>query len=450
MNVLKFGGTSMSDNQTWQQVLHIIQRYPQPFIIVSATARTTRQLLAAAEQALNNINNAHQQAEKIHKRHVKIINNFLNNYPNAKPVIAKKCKSWIDKKIEELNIHLYDIHKSQTLTLRKKDAIASIGEYLSSYLLAQCGSAAGLHTTWIDAAKIIRTDSDFGQASPNKEIINKKACSVFNNLVDGTIPIMGGYYGKDKQGNTTTLGFEGSDYSASLLGAALSADAIEIWTDVSGIYTCDPRVIEGARPIPQLSFQEATELAYFGAKVLHPSTTKPASQKQIPVRVKNIFEPDAPGTEITHQTVSNGDVKAITYKKDCSIITVTSSQTVMGYEFLSGVFDTLRLQHLAVDVVTTTEASVSIAIEHKNGLKKTVEQLKFLGDVKVETQNGIISLVGCRTNYSQSFIKNILTYLDNRPIKLFSYSRSKGNLNIVMHQDDIIPSVRLIHDHLFG
>lgn len=450
MKVLKFGGTSMGDEQTWQQVLQIIQRYPQPFVIVSATARTTRQLLAAAEQALNKINSAHKQAEKIHTHHVEIINNFLNNYPNAKPVIAKKCKSWIDKKIAELDNLLHDINKTQTLTLRQKDAIASIGEHLSSYLLAQCGSAAGLQTTWIDAAKIIRTDSDFGQASPDKEIINKKAGSVFDNLGNGTIPIMGGYYGKDKQGNITTLGFEGSDYSASLVGAALSADAIEIWTDVSGIYTCDPRVIDGARPIPQLSFQEATELAYFGAKVLHPSTTKPASQKQIPVRVKNIFDPEAPGTEITHQTVPNGNVKAITYKKDCSIITVTSSQTVMGYEFLSGVFDTLRLQHLPVDVVTTTEASVSIAIEHKNGLEQTVEQLKSLGDVKVETQNGIISLVGCRKDYSQSFIKNILAHLNNRPIKLFSYSRSKGNLNIVMHQDDIIPSVKLIHDHLFG
>lgn len=439
----------MGDDQTWQQVLQIIARYDNAFVIVSATAQTTRQLMAAAEQALENPDNARSIVGDIHQRHQTIVNNFLNNYPNAESEMAKECKLWIDARIEELHEHLDNIYHDGQLTARTKDAVASIGERLSSYLFARCGATAGLPTTWIDAADVIRTNSDYGHASPNTDFIHQQKAKLLQPLNEGKIPVMGGYYGQDEQGHTTTLGFEGSDYSASLIGAALSADSIEIWTDVSGIYTCDPRLIEEARPIPQLSFQEATELAYFGAKVLHPSTTKPASQQQIPMRVKNIFEPDAPGTCISHETTANGRAKAMTYKEHCAIITVTSAQTVMGYEFLAGVFDTLRWHHLPVDVVTTTEASVSIAIENGDRLEEAIEQLRNYGSVNVESHQGIISLVGCKRDDGQALIKDILDYIKNTPLKLISFSRSKGNLNIVMDTKHVIPSVKSIHRHIF-
>lgn len=439
----------MGDTQTWQQVLKIINRYDTPFVVVSATARTTRQLLEAAQQALENLDEAYTTAEEIRQRHQKLVTNFLGNYPEADNLIAQECNSWIEKRHNELREHLFKIHLEQKLSVQTKDTIASIGERLSSYLFNQCATAAGFPTTWIDAAEIISTDSNFGQASPDLEQINLNATNLMDALEDKKIPIMGGYYGQDENGNITTLGFEGSDYTASLIGAAVSAEAIEIWTDVSGIYTCDPRLISDAKPIPQLSFQEATELAYFGAKVLHPSTTKPASQEQIPVWVKNIFEPDAPGTCISNETASNGRVKAMTFKENCAVITVTSSQTVMGYEFLAGVFDILRWHHLPVDVVTTTEASVSIAIEHGNRIDEAVDQLSKYGSVDVLADQGIISLVGCEKNGAQSLVNDVLEILNGESANIISFSQSKGNLNIVMAKKNVASSVKNIHAQIF-
>ena len=204
----------------------------------------------------------------------------------------------------------------------------------------------------------------------------------------------------------------------------------------------------GAKPIPQLSFQEATELAYFGAKVLHPSTTKPASKKQIPVWVKNIFDPDAPGTCISTESTNDSSVKAITYKENCTIVTVTSSQTVMGYEFLAGVFDILRWHHLAVDVVTTTEASVSIGIENGANLDNAIEQLGGYGSVDVLNDQGIISLVGCSSE--KSLITDILSEIKDVSQNLISYSQSKGNFNIVINKKQVLPVVKKMHQKLFG
>ena len=451
MQILKFGGTSMSDDETWQQVLDIIKRYDSPFVVVSATARTTRELLSAADAALTDIDEANSIADQISDRHKELITDFTASYSGERSAntVKSDCLQWIDEQINQLKNHLANIQESQELTGQTKDAVASIGERLSSYLFAKCCSLASLKTQWVDATEIIRTDSDFGQANPVVATINEQTQRLWDVLEPNTIPIIGGYYGSDEQGNITTLGFEGSDYSASLIGAALDAETIEIWTDVSGIYTCDPRLVKDAEPISQLSFQEATELAYFGAKVLHPSTTKPAAQKEIPVWVKNIFDPEQPGTKISAESKSTGRVKAITYKEHCTIITVTSSQTVMGYEFLADVFDTLRWHHLPVDVVTTTEASVSIGIENGERLDKAIEQLESYGSVSLNKQQGIISLVGCQEEPDNKLLRDTLGQLSNMPANLISFSHSKGNLNIVVDEQNLYRSVKKIHRRLF-
>ncbi|MEL7835207.1 aspartate kinase [Fodinibius sp. Rm-B-1B1-1] len=448
MKVLKFGGTSMGDAQTWKRVIEIIKTYDAPFVVVSATARTTRALVKAAHKAIDNPQEANDIAHDIATRHNNIVEDFLTEYDDSSQTL-EACYSWIDIHIKELKQHLTTIHNQQELTEQLKDVIASIGERLSSYLFTECGYAAGLFTTWLDATKIIRTDSNFGKASPNVDFIFNKITTLQQKISTGNIPVMGGYYGMDANENITTLGFEGSDYSASLIGAALNADAIEIWTDVSGVYTCDPRFVENAQPIPQLSFQEATELAYFGAKVLHPSTTKPASKQGIPIHVKNIFDPKAPGTCISSESTNNQLVKAITYKEHGTIITVTSSQTVMGYEFLADVFDVLRWHQLPVDVVTTTEASVSIAIENGDQIDKAITQLQAHGIVTQRPEQGIISLVGCQ-NSDRKLIGDILREINDIPLNMISYSKSKGNLNIVVDTKDTLPSVKKIHKKLFS
>ncbi len=447
MRILKFGGTSMGDAQTWKRVIEIIKTYDAPFVVVSATARTTRSLIKAAHKAIDHPQKAQIIADDIATRHNNIVEHFLADYDDSTQTL-NACHNWIDIHTEELKEHLATIHNQQELTEQLKDVVASIGERLSSYLFAECGYAAGLYTTWLDATQIVRTDSNFGKASPSSEFISDKINSLQQKISTDNIPVMGGYYGMDDNENITTLGFEGSDYSASLVGAALDAEAIEIWTDVSGIYTCDPRFVPDAKPIPQLSFQEATELAYFGAKVLHPSTTKPASKKQIPVWVKNIFEPHEPGTCISTESTNGGPVKAITYKENCTIVTVTSSQTVMGYEFLAGVFDILRWHHLPVDVVTTTEASVSIGIENGANLDDAIEQLRGYGSVDVLNNQGIISLVGCSNG--TFLLTDILSEIKSVPQNLISYSESKGNLNLVVDNNQVLTVVKTIHSKLFS
>lgn len=437
----------MGNAHTWKRVIDIIKQYKTPYIVVSATDRTTRKLLKAARTAVLDIQEAHKIAEDIKKRHTNIIEEFLGDYPDAISV-KDNCNNWIVDHIQELKTYLDYINQSGELSEQTKDSIASIGERLSSFLFSQCASVSGLAVQWIDATNIIRTDSAFGQANPDTDYITEQSRNLTQILAENIIPVMGGFYGMDANENTTTLGFEGSDYSASLIGAALDADGIEIWTDVSGIYTCDPRFVPEARPIPQLTFQEATELAYFGAKVLHPSTTKPASKKEIPVWVKNIFAPDEAGTCISTETIGDGPVKAITYKNNCTVITVTSSQTVMGYEFLAGVFDILRWHHLPVDVVTTTEASVSIGIKNGNKLDEAIEQLKGYGSVKLLNNQGIISLVGCN-NQNHPLLLEILSQIDDSLINLISYSESKGNLNLVMDTKQVLPTVKSIHKKLF-
>ncbi|TYP91712.1 aspartate kinase [Fodinibius salinus] len=448
MHVLKFGGTSMGDEDSWRRIIDIINRYEKPVIVVSATARTTRKLVAAAEKALHNLQESHEIADNIKQRHKQLITNFFTEFSNKQPT-SDKCINWIDNRIDELKDYLTEVHNTQELTAGSKDAISSIGERLSSYLFAKCATASGRPASWIDAADIIRTDSNFGEANPDMDFIHQHNNRLIDILEEGNIPILGGYYGQDESGRTTTLGFEGSDYTASLIGAALSAEAIEIWTDVSGIFTCDPRLVSQAKSIPQLNFREATELAYFGAKVLHPSTTKPASLNDIPIRVKNIFAPEDAGTVISGDNQTDNGVKAMTSKQDCSILTITSSQTVMGYEFLAGVFDILRWHHLPVDVVTTTEASVSITIGNGHNLDEAAEQLRTFGTVDIINKQGIISLVGCPQKDMQSLIDNVLSSLDTDAVNLVSYSKSKGNLNIVTDEHLIESSVKTIHKRLF-
>ncbi|MDX1637776.1 MAG: aspartate kinase [Balneolaceae bacterium] len=363
IRVLKFGGTSMGDEQTWRRVLSIAATYERSVIVVSATSHTTRQLLAAAESALEDVGKALEISLQIRQRHETLIDRFLEQFDPAKREDAGcRCREVIAVCTAILENHLKGISNTGTITAARKDAVASLGEQLSSRLFAICARVFGLKTCFIDARDIIKTDSDFGKANPDTAKIEARIPLVASRVTAGEIPVIGGYYGENEEGAITTLGFEGSDYTASLVGAALECDAIEIWTDVNGIYTCDPGVVEGASPIPEISFREATEMAYFGARVLHPSTLKPASEKGIPVYVRNIFEPEHPGTKIFSGAESNGPVRAITYLEQVVIVTVHAPSTLMGYHLLSNVFQVLELNHMLVDVVKTTESSVSIAL----------------------------------------------------------------------------------------
>lgn len=450
MRVLKFGGTSMGDEHTWRQVLHIIQNYDHPTVIVSATARTTRKLVAAADLALRDFAQAESVAKEIQERHMVLIRNFAAELDDkAARQLTENCEQWIKCCTEELGKYLWTLSTGENPSASVNDAVASIGEQLSSRLFAYCGQAIGLKTEWVNARKVIKTDSDYGRANPIPEKIGSNVSLISELLGQGAIPVMGGYYGEDEHGNITTLGFEGSDFSASLVGSALNAEAIEIWTDVSGIYTCDPRVVDDAFPIAQLSFREATEMAYFGAKVLHPSTMNPAEEKQIPIFVKNIFEPGHSGTKIQGKAPGRGKAKAMTFLRDVEIITINSPHTRMGYDFLAGIFGVLKQYHLSVSVVTTTEASISLAMESKKITPDFIASLKKWGQVSRKDRQGIISLIGCRFANSRDIQEMILDAVPGIKITMISYSDDKQNFNVVLPQKDLVDSVKAIHKVLF-
>lgn len=451
LTVLKFGGTSMGDEHTWRKVLEIIKKYEHPVVVVSATARTTRKLVEAAEWAPQNLEKSLETADEISARHKKLVSNLLSHTEGEKTdAIRTKCNQWIDKQIHELQDYLRSANKKKEITESIKDAISSVGERLSSFLLAACAPLFGLSTTWIDAGRIITTDSQFGSANPLPENIQANIKELSDIISDHQIPVIGGYYGQDQEGNITTLGFEGSDYTASLIGAALDASGIEIWTDVSGIFSCDPRVVENAKPIKELSFTEATELAYFGAKVLHPSTMKPASKKQIPIKVKNIFEADHAGTIIYAAAGENGTAKALTFIEEATIITIQASDSTKGHQFLAHVFEILNSFHLPVDVVTTTEASVSLALASDNFDLKLIEKLDTIGDIQQTHSQSIISLIGCNFKHAKLISDKVLEAISGTDIAIMSYSKDKKNLNVVVSQKELIDAVKSIHKNIFS
>ena len=441
----------MTDHETWSDVLAIISSTKSPVVVVSATAKTTRALVEAAYAAADNrMEQAADIADRVQKRHETIVRSFFSeNGTSDQKELMGDCIHRIEQYTEMLRGYLADIADIGSLSLQSRDAVAGIGEQISSYLLAKCGEAIGLNTRFVDARDIIKTDSTFGSAVPDMEIIRMRSERISELVQNGQIPVTGGFIGENERGELTTLGFEGSDYTASILGNVLDAENITIWTDVSGIYTCDPRIIKNARPIMEISFQQATELAYFGAKVLHPSTLKPAEKKKIPVFVKNLFKPEDTGTRIDEKAKTNGPAIALSFREKGIEITVTSNGETPGHRFLTEIFSLLDRYHIPVDVVNTTEASVIIATEEQQKIKELTEQFKKFGTVQAETGKGFITVIGLNPDQSTGTRNRIIGALADTEIDLISYSRSKKHLTIVVAGESLAESVKAVHQCLF-
>ena len=451
IRILKFGGTSMNDRQTWKQVLEIIKKYEYPVVVVSATSRTTRQLIDAAKLAtFGSLDEANSVADDFYDRHTTLIHAFLEENPHTKnQLIKESCEKKLTEKSNLLKKLLEYVHKQENLADNMQDAIMSIGEQVSSYLLAQCGLSLDMLTHFIDAKKIIKTDAEYGKANPNLGLIHQESGALKTILDDGFTPIIGGFYGEAPDGTTTTLGFEGSDYSASLIGGALHAQAIEIWTDVSGVFTGDPRFITDARPVPELSYFDATEMAYFGAKVLHPSTLKPAQERNIPVFVKNMFRPDDEGTKIVRESAHNREVLAMSFKGELAVLTVSAYETVMGYPFLTKVFAALEKLRLPVDAVNTTEASVTIALTDSGKLDKLSKDLIEVGTVKLEPNKGLISLIGCTFSKMDMLNEKVLSSIGATEIDMITFTKEKRILSFVVDEKKLTETAQSIHSRLF-
>jgi aspartate kinase len=310
--------------------------------------------------------------------------------------------------------------------------------------------AAELPARLVDPRHVLLTDASFSKAQPLPDRIAEAGRHHLAPLVrEGMIPVMGGYVGATLTGITTTLGRGGSDYTAALVGAAMQAEAIEIWTDVDGMLTADPRVVPGSRLIQQIRFDEASELAYFGAKVLHPSTIAPAVKKAIPVLIYNSRRPEGSGTRITFDAPRRA-VSAIAGKQGIAVVRVRSPHMLMEHGFLKRVFEIFELHQVSVDVVATSEVSLSVTVDESPVLDTLLLALTELGDVSIERNRGIIALVGGGLSDNSAAMARALTALEGAKVHMLSLSATGINLTMIVDSSEVSPAIQRLHEAFFG
>ncbi len=374
MIICKFGGTSVQDAEALQRVTGIIQSRlkSKPVVVASAMGKTTNGLLQAAETAASGrIREASDQLGRLRERHLKEVGRLGL-------AEDRELTETIDNYFKEIGNISNGLAILGELTPRSLDAIGSYGERLSTAILTKVLAERGIPAQLMDSRKCMVTDEQFTRASPLFDLIEPAIREqVLPVIKSGRVPVLQGFIGSTRKGITTTIGRGGSDYSAAIIGAALDAYDIEIWTDVDGIMTSDPRLVPEARRVRVISFDEAAELAYFGARVLHPATILPAVRKKIPVHVLNSYKPEQEGTLITDEAPAcENPVKSIAFKKGITVINITSQRMLMAHGFLKKIFEIFDNHKVPVDVVSTSEVSVSLTLDDTSRLWDVVTELK--------------------------------------------------------------------------
>jgi len=446
--VMKFGGTSVGDVAAFERVFHVVssQIEKRPVVVVSAMTKVTDALLAAFDLAKKgDFAGAIASLEPHFERHIAVVKEFI---PDGSPNLFDAELQFARNELSDLLIRA--ARRSLPLSMLK-DAIVSYGEQLSSRLLAEVLKAKGLNARQFDSRRLIMTDDEFGAAQPIIDETNEIVrLELGPSVKNGEVPVMGGFIAGNRAGETTTLGRGGSDYSAAIVAAALGASELQIWTDVTGVMTCDPRISPDARTIPVLSYEEAAELAYFGAKVLHPKTIKPAVDNAIPVRVCNTFKPDEIGTMVLAEPGhAPNTIKSIASKKNITILRISSARMLGAYGFMSAVFQVFDRHRTVIDVISTSEVSVALTLDHADSIDKLVEDLRRLGDVEVESGYAVICVVGDGLRASTGLASKIFSTIQDVNVALVSHGASAVNLTFVVKESDAADVIRKLHEEFF-
>ena len=445
MIVAKFGGTSVGDADAIARTAGIVRSRLSraPVVVTSALAGTTNRLIEIGQQAAaGQLIVALSIIEELRTRHFATIDDLGVGADTELVTDTGVLFDELAHLAEALSV-LGDV------TPRSLDAVSSMGERLSAPIVAAALARIGVPAVFVDARRVIATTDDFGRAEPRPDEIAIACRAHLLPLVrDGQVPVLGGFIGATAQGVTTTLGRGGSDYSASLLGAAMDAAAIEIWTDVDGLLTADPRVVPGARLIEHVRFDEAAELASFGAKVLHPSTIAPAVRKGIPVFVFNSRRPEGSGTRITFDAPRR-PVRAIAGKTRTAVVKVRSPRMLAAPGTMRAIFEVFERNRTSVDVVATSEVSVSVTVDDVRHLEAIVAQLSAFGDVSVERGRGIVALVGAGLGESTVSMARALTALGDLRVYMLSLSATGINLTLIVDGDAVHDAMRRLHAAFF-
>lgn len=442
MIVMKFGGTSIGSAESIRNVVGAVKAVVgrKPFVVVSAVSGVTDMLIAAAQKAVDRKSSVPAIVKEVEGKHRRIIE-ALGLDANL-----------VSDELAELEHVLFGISLIRELTARTTDYVVSFGERMSSKIVAAYASKSGVNARAFNAYDLgMVTDANFGNAEilPSAYIAIAEAVK---GIPAGVIPIVTGFIGKTPEGEITTLGRGGSDYTAAIYGAALGAEEIQIWTDVEGVMTADPKIIPDARTVDVVSFEEASELAYFGAKVLHPKTMLPAMSKEIPVRVLNTFNPAGKGTLILKTVSTKNDVTAVTCKKNIYVINVNSARMLLAYGFLHHVFKLFDEFRVPVDLIATSEVNVSVTVEKKFDISGLVERLKEFADVTVLSDRASISVVGNGIRSTPGVGGRIFSTLGKKGInvEMTSQSYSVVNESVVVMEERLNDAVQALHEEFFG
>jgi aspartate kinase len=449
--VMKFGGTSVGDpaaiRRTAEIVAGRVAQGKSPIVVVSAMAKVTDQLLRAADAASQGDRaGALAISSRLRSRHRDTVCALLTTEVERKDLIIT-----VDQKFDALDEILRGLAAILELTPRISDLIVSFGERLSSRIVAATFRELGMNGAHLDAREVVITDSQFQKAVPQDDVIEKKAAEKLLPLVqEAKVPVMGGFIGANEAGMTTTLGRGGSDFTGAIVGGAVNADAIEIWTDVDGIMTADPRVCPDALRVKLISFEEAAELAYFGAKVLHPATILPAVKKNIPVYVLNSHNPDCEGTRIISLAPHcTSPFKSISVKKKLSIIDVVASRMLMTHGYLRQIFEVFDKHKCPVDMVSTSEVSVSLTVDSNNQLPQIAADLSKLADVKYEGKKALVCLVGEDIRGQNGIAAQVFNAVKHINVRMISQGASEINMSFMIEEDDADEAVRSLHNAFF-
>ena len=439
MIVMKFGGSSVESAAAIDRVASIVRSrlHRHPVVVVSAMGKTTNRLLALAQSAVDGSRaGAMAQLEELR----------AYTLQEGGPVGGA-----IEAHFGELAELVQGLAVLGELTPRSVDAISAYGERLSSLIVAERFRANGLDAVQADAREYVVTDARHTQAAPNYAETYERLASRLAPIARKQVVVMGGFIGATAAGVTTTLGRGGSDYSASIVGAGLAAEEIQIWTDVDGMLTCDPRIAGIGHRVKVISFGEAAELAYFGAKVLHPATVLPAIEKNIPVFILNSRRPEVEGTRIVSETVPCDNVfKAIACKQEIVSVHIRSMRMLMAHGFLRRIFEVFDRYETPVDMVATSEISVSLTIDDPRRLDAILAELREFAEVSVETGQAIICMVGDNIGATRGIAGRVFQAMNGTNIRMISQGASNLNLSFVVAARDLAPGVTALHREFFS
>lgn len=445
---MKFGGTSVANFEAITRTIFIIggRLDQKPVVVVSALSKVTDLLYRISDAAASkDLPQTRDLLCQLRKRHVDLTEELL-----AQSMLKEEAVARVNELCDSLEGIAMAVCSLGELSDRNKAVIISTGEYLSSTIISYAMNAKGIRTQWVDARTMMITNESYLKGEPDMDAIAAKVPGVIAQAYEGMDAVITqGFVGVTSEGRPTVLGRGGSDYSASLIGMAIDAEKIEIWTDVDGVRTADPRYVQNTKSLEQISFEEAAEMAHFGAKVLHPLTIEPAVKKNIPIYVLNSMNPSGKGTAILRNELIEDGVKSVSFKENIRVINIFSTKMINTSGFLRRVFEIFSESKVSVDLISTSEANISVTVDATQNIDAVVEELSEFADVIVDDDKSQVSVIGKNIVKLNGMLKKTFTPLKKCNVYMISQGASFVNISFVVDREELIEVVRDLHHHLF-